>query len=179
MGDLRAAPLAVAPAVSRRGRWAAAGVFFTATALCSALLYARRPARFAGAKTASPWAFGHGTEGAGDASDGGMQPFRVCGHYCGPGWCDNDWVDEGECTESRPVERGLLGGPSCADSCCKAHDRCCGGGDESQCNSEILACLDECDGADPSCTRHGVPVSPNVIGAVMGLVEDWCCGHPC
>ena len=23
--------------------------------------------------------------------------FRVCGAYCGPGWCNNEWLDEDKC----------------------------------------------------------------------------------
>jgi len=96
--------------------------------------------------------------------------FKVCGYYCGPGWCSNQWISETSC-----VAEGIWGIPadpneSCADGCCRMHDHCCGSGDRNGCNRAIVACLDgdSCDG-----------VCAWAVWAAMKVVSEWCCGSSC
>eukprot|EP00467_Chlorarachnion_reptans_P024579 CAMPEP_0114507988 /NCGR_PEP_ID=MMETSP0109-20121206/12333_1 /TAXON_ID=29199 /ORGANISM="Chlorarachnion reptans, Strain CCCM449" /LENGTH=141 /DNA_ID=CAMNT_0001686837 /DNA_START=100 /DNA_END=525 /DNA_ORIENTATION=+ len=106
--------------------------------------------------------------------------FRVCGNYCGPGWCNGKWLAEADCDDSVAPETWSLTGPSCADSCCKMHDECCGhGSDRSVCNTKIVDCLGKCNKASVTCTLDGVPVPAGGIEAAMDIVEGWCCGAPC
>ena len=70
---------------------------------------------------------------------------RICGNYCGPNWCNAQVLDEAKCDDSVPVETHSVTGPSCADSCCKMHDKCCGHGERSTCNKAIVDCLGKCD----------------------------------
>ena len=63
--------------------------------------------------------------------------FRVCGNYCGPGWCNNNWIAEKNCDTSGPVQTTSFG-PSCADSCCQTHDSCCGSSDRTRCNTDVI-----------------------------------------
>lgn len=46
-----------------------------------------------------------------------------------PGWCNEAYIDEQQCDDSSPVETWSTTGPSCADTCCKLHDTCCGHGE--------------------------------------------------
>ena len=72
--------------------------------------------------------------------------FRLCGNYCGPGWCDAKFIKEGECDDS------VAPAASCADKCCRDHDKCCGhDNDQSGCNKRIVDCLNHCDRNDHSC----------------------------
>merc|ERR1711920_558782 len=105
--------------------------------------------------------------------------FKVCGHYCGPGWCDNAWMHEGNCHPHVPPS-------GCSDACCKVHDVCCGDGAHGrsnptafdQCNTVLVQCLTQCSG-DTSCHNGMLPVPPSLIQDGMSIVEDWCCGTPC
>jgi len=106
--------------------------------------------------------------------------FHVCGNYCGPGWCNGQWLGETDCDDSSPVETWSATGQSCADLCCKAHDTCCGHEPPYRdCNKKIVACLSACNPASLTCTLDDVPVPAGGIEAAMDIVEDWCCGSPC
>ena len=107
--------------------------------------------------------------------------FRLCGAYCGPGWCNNIWLDENNCDTSVEPERHKLTGYSCADSCCKLHDKCCGHDKHTQhnCNKEIVDCLSKCDPLSLTCTFDGIPTMAGEIEMGMGVVENWCCGSAC
>lgn len=97
--------------------------------------------------------------------------FRVCGYYCGPGWCSNQWIDESTC-----VSTGVWGiapepAEQCTDGCCRAHDKCCGSGiDRASCNAGIVQCLDnnDCSG-----------LCSDAVWAAMKIVSEWCCGSSC
>ena len=104
---------------------------------------------------------------------------HICGHYCGPNWCNNQVLSEANCDDSVQPETWSFTGASCADSCCKAHDTCCGHGVRATCNTEIVNCLSQCDPASVTCTLDGVPVPAGGIWAAMDMVESWCCGSPC
>jgi len=103
--------------------------------------------------------------------------FRVCGSYCGPGWCNNKWLDENKCDTSVEPEHHKLTGYSCADSCCKIHDKCCGHDKKLQqnCNKEIVNCLSKCDSFSATCTFDGVPTMAGEIELAMYIVEKWYC----
>jgi hypothetical protein len=118
--------------------------------------------------------------------------FRVCGYYCGPGWCDNGWHSEWNSDSNHcgpdyiaPQKSPFSSSPACADVCCMKHDECCApGGTDKQstagCNKMIVDCLAACDALDMSCLEAlDVPVAAGAVWAAMDLVEDWCCGSPC
>ena len=106
--------------------------------------------------------------------------FHVCGNYCGPGWCNGKYIEEIHCDTSVPPQVDKLGNVSCADACCKAHDHCCGHEPPyTQCNTQIVDCLDKCAHFSMSCSLDGVGVPAGVVEAAMDIVEDWCCGGPC
>jgi hypothetical protein len=107
--------------------------------------------------------------------------FRVCGAYCGPGWCNNKWLDESKCDISVEPEYHNLTGYSCADICCRHHDKCCGQNRhlQSNCNTEIVDCLSKCDPLSLTCTIYDFPILPSEIELAMHIVEHWCCGEPC
>eukprot|EP00747_Dinoflagellata_sp_TGD_P169733 gnl/TRDRNA2_/TRDRNA2_199512_c0_seq1.p1 gnl/TRDRNA2_/TRDRNA2_199512_c0~~gnl/TRDRNA2_/TRDRNA2_199512_c0_seq1.p1 ORF type:complete len:283 (+),score=42.97 gnl/TRDRNA2_/TRDRNA2_199512_c0_seq1:36-884(+) len=105
---------------------------------------------------------------------------RICGNYCGPGWCNGKMVAENECDDSVEPETSPIFGPSCADSCCRAHDKCCGHEDDkSHCNKNMIDCLSKCTPWDLSCTNGPVPAEPMALSSVMQLGKDLCCGDPC
>jgi len=107
--------------------------------------------------------------------------FRVCGSYCGPGWCNNKWISESDCDDSVKPEHHIFTGYSCADLCCQKHDHCCGKSKEKQqdCNTEIVDCLSKCNPASITCTYDGIPTMAGEIEFAMDIVEDWCCGSKC
>ena len=107
--------------------------------------------------------------------------FRVCGAYCGPGWCNNMWLEENKCNTSVNPEYNKLFGFSCADSCCKIHDHCCGNNKTTynDCNNEIISCLAKCDPFSITCTNNNIPIFAGEIRLAMDIVENWCCGEPC
>ena len=91
--------------------------------------------------------------------------IRICGNYCGPGWCAGEYKPEHECFEDGDLEQGEPSGP--ADKCCKDHDSCCGNPETrftGNCNEVLANCvrgvLDDRDGdgdgfwsADPGCSK--------------------------
>jgi hypothetical protein len=102
--------------------------------------------------------------------------FKVCGHFCGPGWCNNGWMKEGICDESMSPVMWKPNVPSCADACCQMHDRCCGHREDQRgCNKAITQCLNGCNPLDVSC--GGIP--SGAVWAGMKIVESYCCGSPC
>ena len=107
--------------------------------------------------------------------------FRVCGSYCGPGWCNNQWLDEDKCDDSILPEFHKLTGYSCEDSCCRIHDKCCGQNKSLQitCNKEIVKCLSKCNPLSLTCTFYDIPVVPISVETAMDIVDNWCCGSPC
>ena len=106
--------------------------------------------------------------------------FRVCGNYCGPNWCADEYISEAECGDNLPAQRWKFSGTSCADECCMAHDRCCGhNATTNACNTIIVRCLRNCNPLSLTCTNRGLPVPAGAIEAAMGIVEHWCCGSEC
>lgn len=109
------------------------------------------------------------------------EKFHVCGSYCGPNWCNNMWLAENKCNTTIDPEYHKLTGYSCADVCCKKHDKCCGQNKKNQksCNKEIVDCLSKCNPLSLTCTLDFIPVPASTIEIAMDIVEDWCCGSPC
>ena len=111
--------------------------------------------------------------------------FRVCGNYCGPGWCNGKWLDEGLCDESAPPESTHPefnnNEYSCSDYCCKKHDNCCGQNKSLQlsCNTQIVNCLSKCNKFSLTCTNRGIPIPAGIIKYSMSIIENWCCGTRC
>ena len=110
------------------------------------------------------------------------EKFHICGSYCGPNWCNNKWLSEDNCDTSVEPEYHKVTGYSCADTCCRNHDKCCGKGNKTElkiCNKEIVSCLKNCDPLSLTCTLDYIPVPSGTIELAMDIVEDWCCGRPC
>eukprot|EP01125_Pyxidicula_operculata_P006598 TRINITY_DN2278_c0_g2_i1.p1 TRINITY_DN2278_c0_g2~~TRINITY_DN2278_c0_g2_i1.p1 ORF type:complete len:146 (-),score=26.01 TRINITY_DN2278_c0_g2_i1:132-569(-) len=102
----------------------------------------------------------------------GKPDFKVCGNFCGPTWCAAEVIAESDCVAEGvwgtvPSESG-----SCADACCRLHDRCCGEGtDRPACNQAIVQCIQ-----DNSCYTS---VCGAAVWLAMKTVENWCCGSAC
>ena len=118
----------------------------------------------------------------------GLLIWPICGNYCGPGWCGGQLIgeDQGCDFDVAPEGWNQPTGPTCADSCCKAHDMCCGTqADTSGCNDAIVRCMSECSilhgYTGTSCTAHGIPFSATLILETMRVVDGigLCCGSPC
>lgn len=110
------------------------------------------------------------------------EKFHVCGSYCGPNWCNNKWLSEDKCDTSVEPEYNKVTGYSCADTCCRYHDKCCGKGNKTElkiCNKEIISCLKKCHPLSLTCTLDYIPVPSGTIELAMDIVENWCCGRPC
>ena len=118
--------------------------------------------------------------------------FKVCGHFCGPGWCNDGWYSEDHDATNfcgpnyGDVEHAIwpFNNPSCSDECCRAHDECCAPNDSSTagCNAGITECMAKCSlEVDMICTNNGVTVLPEAIMVAMAAVTvaGWCCGGPC
>ena len=107
--------------------------------------------------------------------------FKVCGSYCGPGWCNNMWLDEDKCNTTIEPEYHNSSGYSCEDLCCKHHDKCCSVDKSLQkdCNNKIVNCLSKCDVFSLTCTNDYIPVAPFEVKIVMNIIDSWCCGTPC
>lgn len=105
--------------------------------------------------------------------------FRVCGNYCGPGWCNGARQDEVTCA----VQAGssLVAASSCPDECCRTHDLCCGAdATDLQCNRAIIACLDQCTihGDEVCDTRDGLPINAQSVVAALRTVGGGICYLP-
>jgi hypothetical protein len=67
--------------------------------------------------------------------------FKMYGHYCGPGWCANKWINgcmgsSSQCDFSmHPIDS--------VDNCCRNHDSCCSKnkGNCAHCDAEFVQCL--------------------------------------
>ena len=106
--------------------------------------------------------------------------IHICGNYCGPDFCNGIILSESDCDEHVLPEEWSAFGPSCADSCCRQHDRCCRGDHSTiECNHIIISCLKTCNPFSLTCTRDSIPVIPSAIEIAMEIVENWCCGEPC
>lgn len=67
--------------------------------------------------------------------------FKVCGNYCGDNWCSGQVIRESECGDLT----SLAEPEHCYDACCKAHDFCCVPGEvQTDCNKNIVACVQAC-----------------------------------
>lgn len=112
------------------------------------------------------------------SSTRGAPPFKLCGNYCGKGWCSGLQVTEEEC----PFEAAPVG---CTDRCCREHDYCCSGLGPtglniSGCNRAINRCIDACDAGDgEQCLVGTFPVPPQMVTFAFHLLDDYCCGGPC
>ena len=116
-----------------------------------------------------------------------VQVARICGNFCGPGWCAGQFIDESKCDAFSAQPTG------CADACCQAHDNCCKEGREAldstgdpseykTCNYKIVDCLNECidAGTDQQClAKNGSPYPVSVIRDAMRSVEGECGGSSC
>ena len=113
----------------------------------------------------------------------GFPAFKICGNYCGSGWCAGEQIsDEEVCPTAE--QAAAVPGDSCADTCCLHHDACCSGeygGDLSPCNADFAACVAACESGESSdgCMLDGYPVSPVIISAMVNPVVEWCCKAPC
>jgi len=63
--------------------------------------------------------------------------LQICGNYCGPDWCNGKVVPEASCDGSVSPDQDVFK----TDSCCRDHDMCCGHGDRSLCNDQLIECI--------------------------------------
>lgn len=85
-----------------------------------------------------------------------------CGNYCGQGHCGGIRSTEQQC-------RFTVAATDCTDACCMSHDRCCGFGERSSCNSGIVSCISRC-----SRTMCGT-----LVREAMSFVVRKCCSRDC
>ena len=117
-----------------------------------------------------------------------VQSLDICGAYCGPNWCGSRIANEcssggksctkapDDCEELSPTDG------SCADSCCKTHDTCCGSDNRQPCNNNIIQCLKDCktkENYTKHCYHGIVPVPVDAILVAMELNPMDCCGTTC
>ena len=102
-----------------------------------------------------------------------------CGNYCGYRYCGGNAISRAsDCDWDAPPES--LVGDTCADECCKKHDSCCWTRDDiSDCNSEMVDCLTECNPMDITCLNGVVPIPTPVLAGAMTAFSGWCCSVPC
>ena len=107
--------------------------------------------------------------------------FKVCGNYCGPKWCNGRWLDEKYCNANVSPEYHNSSGYSCADTCCRYHDICCGQNKSKQinCNKKIIKCINKCKQFSLSCTFYGIGIPTGFISVSMNIINNWCCGTKC
>ena len=92
--------------------------------------------------------------------------LRVCGNFCGPGWCGATPIDETDCVSENYWQNAVDG--SCIDQCCKVHDHCCGDGPVPACNRAIANCASSCSGP-----------CADAVWAAMKFIDTFCCGSAC
>lgn len=105
---------------------------------------------------------------------GNSASSKLCGNYCGPGYCGGEYLPgDGICDFNVPPSSAI-------DSCCQAHDACCGDGQHinTHCDGALVACAKQCDSkSDSSC-------SPFTITGMIKTFpfldkHNWCCGGTC
>ena len=115
----------------------------------------------------------------------GASEGRVCGHFCGAGWCANASINEMNCDINSVLPEAF----SCQDNCCFQHDLCCQRGSRQlisretylNCNKEMIDCLDLCNSSSVCTGPHGSDFKANEISSVMKLAAslNLCCGTEC
>ena len=103
------------------------------------------------------------------ASAAELAGFKVCGNFCGPGWCANSHTPEKTCVTSGKWAR--MKSNSAVDGCCRAHDNCCGVGNRAVCNKQIVSCVQSNKAAWGPC---GI-----AVWGYMASTANWCCGSRC
>ena len=105
--------------------------------------------------------------------------IRICGNYCGPGWCSGKRIHEKNCKRKITPEKWPGIGLSCPDKCCRTHDGCCCKKNNKNCNRNLIKCLEKCGKNTISCTNYGIPVPAGDIQLGMEIAENWFCNGPC
>ena len=100
-----------------------------------------------------------------------------CGNYCGSWMCGGIIGNYTPCDFTVPPAE--INGDSCTDSCCMEHDMCCDSDGRSECNGNMVQCLNDCGGLSASCFYGILPLSAPLLSTFFGLVEEWCCNKPC
>jgi hypothetical protein len=85
-----------------------------------------------------------------------VQGLQICGNYCGPNWCNGKVLPEASCDGSIPPDPDVFK----TDSCCRDHDMCCGHGDRSLCNDQLIKCI----------------TADNPLTTYEGLWDEYVCG---
>ena len=119
---------------------------------------------------------------------------HICGNYCGGSWCNAKILGESKCDYTVPPadDPNKPGTPSCADACCRGHDRCCGQGDRATCNTIFVQCLNECSEDNCPCVAGGddgcfdtFTISKTFKTSLIKstfkylLNDGYCCGSRC
>ena len=94
--------------------------------------------------------------------------IKIYGNYCGPNYCGGQRFAGAEgptCLWGVPSKDSL-------DECCKLHDRCCGLNRSTNCNKEILSCLNQVKCGDVKCT-----VAQVAMRATFTVMRNQVCGE--
>lgn len=115
--------------------------------------------------------------------------FWVCGNFCGPGWCGDNWWHEGyrnTCERNGGFNvapfRGHFLQSGHADTCCRDHDVCCSDPSVSVvsgCNAKMVQCLDQNPAwlpIDASCSFRALAMR-NFMNFIA--IRGYCCGSAC
>ena len=73
--------------------------------------------------------------------------FKFYGNYCGPNYCGGQKFKGAE----GPACQWGVSPTDSLDACCRAHDQCCGLNRSTNCNKEILSCLNTVKCQDTKC----------------------------
>ena len=99
--------------------------------------------------------------------------FRVCGNYCGPGWC-NGHCNASDGTPMTWPDGGGVAPQRCEDACCMRHDKCC--------NKQLTEDRSECNGNASKCFQNSTCPSPHVLSDAFDDFRPspkYCCGEKC
>lgn len=104
---------------------------------------------------------------------------HVHGRFCGANWCDGKLSKESEC-------QFILPAFGCADTCCQAHDRCCGGAGSygkcqaDKCDEKLVECQKNCVGGGCKwkvmCYSYALLIRKFFEAKLAWTLPSSCCG---
>jgi len=105
--------------------------------------------------------------------------IKVCGNYCGPGWCAGQEQTESQCVANGSWQSGttVTGSDNCIDNCCKIHDNSCAAGGQQRvdANKLLAACATGCI-LNPFDLKLECA---ETISVTMNAIKGQCCGDQC
>jgi hypothetical protein len=91
---------------------------------------------------------------------------KIYGNYCGPNYCGGQRFNGAE----GPNCRWGVAPKDSLDSCCRAHDQCCGLNRGINCNREILACINKVKCKGLKCNVAQIAMKATFSGAMQNRV---------